>query len=147
MAAMISGAMPVTLSLRKFTAEPRLGGAYRCYSSAQDERAFNPRRDDAQRPTRHRRARRRWPAARPPAGDTPCRAVADAPVPQAMDLAIVYEDAHLLVLDKPAGLVVHPAPGNPDHTLVNALLAHCGASLAGIGGVKRPGIVHRLDRD
>ncbi len=74
-------------------------------------------------------------------------AVADTPVPQAMDLAIVYEDAHLLVLDKPAGLVVHPAPGNPDHTLVNALLAHCGASLAGIGGVKRPGIVHRLDRD
>jgi 23S rRNA pseudouridine1911/1915/1917 synthase len=74
-------------------------------------------------------------------------AVADTPVPQAMDLAIVYEDAHLLVLDKPAGLVVHPAPGNPDHTLVNALLAHCGESLAGIGGVKRPGIVHRLDKD
>jgi 23S rRNA pseudouridine1911/1915/1917 synthase len=74
-------------------------------------------------------------------------AVADTPVPQAMDLAILYEDAHLLVLDKPAGLVVHPAPGNPDRTLVNALLAHCGASLAGIGGVKRPGIVHRLDKD
>src|SRR5216684_3047186 len=74
-------------------------------------------------------------------------AVADTPVPQAMDLAIVYEDAHLLVLDKPAGLVVHPAPGNPDGTLVNALLAHCGASLAGIGGVRRPGIVHRLDKD
>ena len=66
---------------------------------------------------------------------------------QAMDLDIVYEDAHLLVLDKPAGLVVHPAPGNPDGTLVNALLAHCGASLAGIGGVRRPGIVHRLDKD
>ena len=74
-------------------------------------------------------------------------AVADTPVPQAMDLAICYEDAHLLVLDKPAGLVVHPAPGNPDRTLVNALLAHCGESLAGIGGVKRPGIVHRLDKD
>jgi 23S rRNA pseudouridine1911/1915/1917 synthase len=74
-------------------------------------------------------------------------AVADTPVPQAMDLTILYEDAHLLVLDKPAGLVVHPAPGNPDRTLVNALLAHCGASLAGIGGVKRPGIVHRLDKD
>jgi 23S rRNA pseudouridine1911/1915/1917 synthase len=73
--------------------------------------------------------------------------VADAPVPQGMDLAILYEDAHLLVLDKPAGLVVHPAPGNPDRTLVNALLAHCGESLAGIGGVKRPGIVHRLDKD
>jgi 23S rRNA pseudouridine1911/1915/1917 synthase len=74
-------------------------------------------------------------------------AIADTPLPQAMDLTILYEDAHLLVLDKPAGLVVHPAPGNPDHTLVNALLAHCGASLAGIGGVKRPGIVHRLDKD
>jgi 23S rRNA pseudouridine1911/1915/1917 synthase len=73
--------------------------------------------------------------------------VADQPLPQAMDLAIVYEDEHLIVLDKPAGLVVHPAPGNPDHTLVNALLAHCGESLAGIGGVKRPGIVHRLDKD
>jgi 23S rRNA pseudouridine1911/1915/1917 synthase len=74
-------------------------------------------------------------------------AIADTPQPQAMTLAIVYEDAHLLVLDKPAGLVVHPAPGNPDRTLVNALLAHCGESLAGIGGVKRPGIVHRLDKD
>jgi 23S rRNA pseudouridine1911/1915/1917 synthase len=68
-------------------------------------------------------------------------------VPQAMDLKILFEDAHLLVLDKPAGLVVHPAPGNPDRTLVNALMAHCGDSLAGIGGVKRPGIVHRLDKD
>ena len=73
--------------------------------------------------------------------------VADRPEPQAMDLAIRYEDAHLIVIDKPAGLVVHPAPGNPDNTLVNALLAHCGESLAGIGGVKRPGIVHRLDKD
>ena len=67
--------------------------------------------------------------------------------PQAMDLAIIHEDSHLLVLDKPAGLVVHPAAGNPDRTLVNALVAHCGDSLAGIGGVKRPGIVHRLDKD
>ncbi|HZB90452.1 MAG TPA: RluA family pseudouridine synthase [Stellaceae bacterium] len=73
--------------------------------------------------------------------------VADTPQPQAMALAILYEDAHLLVIDKPAGLVVHPAPGNPDRTLVNALLAHCGESLAGIGGVRRPGIVHRLDKD
>src|SRR5258708_5371228 len=71
-------------------------------------------------------------------------AVADTPVPQAMDLAIVYEDAHLLVLDKPAGLVVHPAPGNPDRTLVNALLAHCRSIPAGIGGAKRPGSVHPL---
>lgn len=69
------------------------------------------------------------------------------PEPQAMDLTVVFEDEDLIVIDKPAGLVVHPAPGNPDHTLVNALLAHCGESLAGIGGVRRPGIVHRLDKD
>jgi len=73
--------------------------------------------------------------------------VDDRPEAQAMDLDIVYEDADLLVLDKPVGLVVHPAAGNLDHTLVNALLAHCGESLTGIGGVKRPGIVHRLDKD
>jgi 23S rRNA pseudouridine1911/1915/1917 synthase len=73
--------------------------------------------------------------------------VADAPEAQAMPLDIRYEDADLIVLEKPAGLVVHPAPGNPDRTLVNALLAHCGESLAGIGGVRRPGIVHRLDKD
>lgn len=69
------------------------------------------------------------------------------PLPQAIDLHILHEDSDLLVLDKPAGLVVHPAPGNPDHTLVNALLAHCGYSLSGIGGVRRPGIVHRLDKN
>lgn len=69
------------------------------------------------------------------------------PEPQALALDILYEDADLLVLNKPAGLVVHPAPGNPDNTLVNALLAHCGDSLSGIGGVRRPGIVHRLDKD
>ena len=73
--------------------------------------------------------------------------VADKPEPQAMALVIPYEDEHLLVVDKPAGLVVHPAPGNPDRTLVNALIAHCGDKLPGIGGVKRPGIVHRLDKD
>jgi 23S rRNA pseudouridine1911/1915/1917 synthase len=66
---------------------------------------------------------------------------------QALPLDIVYEDEHLIVIDKPAGMVVHPAPGNPDRTLVNALLAHCGGSLSGIGGVARPGIVHRLDKD
>jgi 23S rRNA pseudouridine1911/1915/1917 synthase len=69
------------------------------------------------------------------------------PAAQPMPLAIRFEDEHLLVIDKPAGLVVHPAPGNPEGTLVNALLAHCGESLAGIGGVRRPGIVHRLDKD
>jgi 23S rRNA pseudouridine1911/1915/1917 synthase len=68
------------------------------------------------------------------------------PKGQAMPLAIVHEDEHLLVIDKPAGLVVHPAAGHPDGTLVNALIAHCGNSLSGIGGVKRPGIVHRLDK-
>jgi 23S rRNA pseudouridine1911/1915/1917 synthase len=68
------------------------------------------------------------------------------PAAQPMPLAIRFEDEHLLVVE-PAGLVVHPAPGNPEGTLVNALLAHCGASLAGIGGVRRPGIVHRLDKD
>ena len=73
--------------------------------------------------------------------------VASVPEAQAIPLDIRYEDEHLVVLSKPAGLVVHPAPGNPDRTLVNALLAHCGASLAGIGGVRRPGIVHRLDKD
>jgi 23S rRNA pseudouridine1911/1915/1917 synthase len=66
---------------------------------------------------------------------------------QELPLDVVYEDAHLIVIDKPPGLVVHPAPGNPDRTLVNALLAHCGSSLSGIGGVARPGIVHRLDKD
>ena len=69
------------------------------------------------------------------------------PAPQAIPFDILYEDADLIVLDKPAGLVVHPAPGNEDGTLVNALLAHCGDSLPGIGGERRPGIVHRLDKD
>jgi len=64
-----------------------------------------------------------------------------------LPLNIVFEDDHLIVIDKPAGLVVHPAPGHASGTLVNALIAHCGASLSGIGGVKRPGIVHRLDKD
>lgn len=66
---------------------------------------------------------------------------------QEMPLDILYEDKDVLVLNKPVGLVVHPAPGHYDSTLVNALLAHCGDSLSGIGGVKRPGIVHRLDKD
>jgi 23S rRNA pseudouridine1911/1915/1917 synthase len=67
--------------------------------------------------------------------------------PEAIALDILHEDPHLIVVDKPAGMVVHPAPGNPAGTLVNALLGHCGASLAGIGGVARPGVVHRLDKD
>jgi 23S rRNA pseudouridine1911/1915/1917 synthase len=69
------------------------------------------------------------------------------PEPQAMALAIVYEDRELIVIDKPSGLAVHPGPGHASGTLVNALIAHCGASLSGIGGVRRPGIVHRLDKD
>jgi 23S rRNA pseudouridine1911/1915/1917 synthase len=67
--------------------------------------------------------------------------------PQDIPLAIVFEDEHLLVVDKPAGLVVHPAAGNFDGTLVNALLHHCAGKLSGIGGVARPGIVHRIDKD
>jgi 23S rRNA pseudouridine1911/1915/1917 synthase len=73
---------------------------------------------------------------------------ADAdPEPEEIPLAVVYEDADLLVLDKPPGMVVHPAAGNYSGTLVNALLAHCGEGLSGIGGVRRPGIVHRIDKD
>ena len=68
-------------------------------------------------------------------------------VAQDIALDIVYEDDDVIVVNKPVGLVVHPAPGHPDDTLVNALLHHCGDSLSGIGGEKRPGIVHRIDRD
>ncbi len=98
--------------------------------------------DDAQAPT---------PSAPVRAGSI-YRIEIPAPLPatpqgQAIPFPILYEDADLIVLDKPAGLVVHPAPGNLDGTLVNALIAHCGDSLAGIGGEKRPGIVHRLDKD
>ncbi|SDN78774.1 RluA family pseudouridine synthase [Afipia sp. GAS231] len=72
-----------------------------------------------------------------------------APEPKGEDIAldIVYEDDDIIVIDKPKGLVVHPAAGHESGTLVNALIAHCGASLSGIGGVRRPGIVHRLDKD
>ena len=66
---------------------------------------------------------------------------------QDIELKIYYEDDDVLVLEKQAGLVVHPSPGHPDSTLVNALISHCGSSLSGIGGVTRPGIVHRLDKD
>jgi 23S rRNA pseudouridine1911/1915/1917 synthase len=77
-----------------------------------------------------------WPEARSPAAQ-----------PEKMPLDILYEDESLLVLNKPAGLVVHPAAGNQEHTLVNALLHHCAGQLSGIGGVARPGIVHRLDKE
>src|SRR5262249_20607857 len=75
-----------------------------------------------------------------------------APVPadpqaEPIALTVVYEDEDVIVIDKPAGLVVHPAAGNWTGTLVNALIAHCGESLSGVGGVRRPGIVHRLDKD
>jgi 23S rRNA pseudouridine1911/1915/1917 synthase len=76
----------------------------------------------------------------PPAAEAAVR-------PQDIALVIVYEDPHLIVIDKPAGMVVHPAAGNPDGTLVNALLHHCHGQLSGIGGVARPGIVHRIDKD
>ncbi|MDX6751060.1 RluA family pseudouridine synthase [Geminicoccaceae bacterium 1502E] len=74
-------------------------------------------------------------------------AITATPAPEAIPLEILYEDEDLLVLVKQAGIVVHPAPGHHGGTLVNALLAHCGDSLSGIGGVRRPGIVHRLDKD
>jgi 23S rRNA pseudouridine1911/1915/1917 synthase len=74
-------------------------------------------------------------------------AVAAEPAGEAIALDIVYEDDDIIVIDKPRGLVVHPAAGHETGTLVNALIAHCGASLSGIGGVRRPGIVHRLDKD
>lgn len=67
--------------------------------------------------------------------------------PQDIPLDVVFEDDALIVVNKPAGMVVHPAPGTPSGTLVNALLAHCGDALSGVGGVKRPGIVHRIDKD
>jgi 23S rRNA pseudouridine1911/1915/1917 synthase len=76
----------------------------------------------------------------PPAEDSPL-AGEDLP------LKVVFEDEHLIVIDKPAGLVVHPAPGHSAGTLVNALIRHCGESLSGVGGIRRPGIVHRLDKD
>ncbi|MEL6207759.1 MAG: RluA family pseudouridine synthase [Pseudomonadota bacterium] len=85
------------------------------------------------------------------AGDVLAIALAEAAEvdtqPEAIPLTIVYEDDHLIVVDKPVGMVVHPAPGTPSGTLVNALLAHCGDTLSGIGGEKRPGIVHRIDKD
>ena len=93
----------------------------------------------------------RDPSTRLAAG---ARIIFEAPPPEEstivgedIQLAVVYEDEHLIVIDKPAGLVVHPAPGHAAGTLVNALISHCGASLSGIGGVRRPGIVHRLDKD
>ena len=67
--------------------------------------------------------------------------------PEEIPLDVIYEDDDIIVINKPSGMVVHPAAGNPDGTLVNALLAHCGSSLSGIGGVMRPGIVHRIDKD
>lgn len=73
--------------------------------------------------------------------------VAAVPAGEAIELEVVYEDDDVIVIDKPAGLVVHPAAGHAAGTLVNALIAHCGDSLSGIGGVRRPGIVHRLDKD
>jgi len=93
----------------------------------------------------------RDPAYHVTAGDTITIDVPEAvaPEPKGEDIAldIIYEDDDIIVIDKPRGLVVHPAAGHESGTLVNALIAHCGASLSGIGGVKRPGIVHRLDKD
>ena len=79
--------------------------------------------------------------------EEPEEAAPSAAEPQDIPLEVVYEDSDVIVVNKPRGLVVHPAPGHPDGTLVNALLYHCGDSLSGVGGELRPGIVHRLDRD
>src|SRR5205085_3254848 len=73
--------------------------------------------------------------------------IAAEPTPEDLPLTVLFEDAHLIVIDKAAGMAAHPGPGTYSGTLVNALLFHCGASLSGIGGVARPGIVHRLDKD
>lgn len=93
----------------------------------------------------------RDPAVKARGGDS-FAVIVPAPRPahneaQAIALAVAYEDEHLIVVDKPAGMVVHPAAGNFDGTLVNALLHHCAGNLSGIGGVARPGIVHRIDKD
>ncbi len=100
-----------------------------------DRRPHDPR----SRVSRQRRRERRGARCRSPRRRNPPR--------ENIPLAIVFEDDDLIVIDKPRGLVVHPAAGNWTGTLVNALIAHCGDSLSGIGGVKRPGIVHRLDKD
>ena len=68
-------------------------------------------------------------------------------LPEDISLEVLFEDDDLIVVNKPSGMVVHPAPGTPSGTLVNALLAHCGENLSGVGGMKRPGIVHRIDKD
>ena len=91
------------------------------------------------------------PKTRVAAGDDIAIAVPEAEDshigPEDIALTVVFEDDDLIVIDKPAGMVVHPAPGSPSGTLVNALLAHCGEALSGVGGMKRPGIVHRIDKD
>jgi len=90
------------------------------------------------------------PSAKSLAGDYQIRIPPPEPAepkPEAIPLTVLFEDEHLIVVDKPAGMAVHPAPGSESGTLVNALLHHCGASLSGIGGVARPGIVHRIDKE
>lgn len=91
-------------------------------------------------PRRKSRMGERYGLALPPPVDI-------EPQPEPIPLSVAFEDEHLIVVDKPAGMVVHPAPGWPSGTLVNALLAHCGDGLTGIGGARRPGIVHRIDKD
>lgn len=91
------------------------------------------------------------PSHHPRAGEIICiswpEPCADRAQPENIPLSVLYEDEDMLVVNKPVGLVVHPAAGHPDHTLVNAILHHCAGQLSGIGGVARPGIVHRLDKD
>ena len=90
------------------------------------------------------------PSARAQAGDYRVEVPPPAPAepqPEAIPLTVLFEDTHLIVIDKPVGMAMHPAPGSESGTLVNALLHHCGESLSGIGGVARPGIVHRIDKE
>ncbi len=112
---------------------------------------LSPARSPALAPAEDRRETIAEPSYRVKSGQSFAIFIPDTlpaePRAQSIALDIVYEDADLLVIDKPAGLVVHPAPGNREGTLVNALIAHCGESLLGVGGVRRPGIVHRLDKD
>jgi 23S rRNA pseudouridine1911/1915/1917 synthase len=134
------------------TVEAQCGGwrldAYLAHKLPQQSRAFWQKLIDEGRVLAGGRSQR--PAYRLKAGEQLVLSIPPPrpaePRPQALELSVIFEDRHLLVLDKPAGLVVHPAPGNPEGTLVNALLYHC-RDLSGIGGVLRPGIVHRLDRE
>ena len=123
-------------------------GAAAGRSVAQPPAGADPGRPGGRRRRRRRSIPNRKVGRRQRGSRSTCRRRSRrSPPAKRCELAVVYEDEDLIVIDKPAGLVVHPAAGHESGTLVNALIAHCGDSLSGIGGVKRPGIVHRLDKD